>query len=295
MHFHPASEAPARQLAAHLDVPCHPIHIHTFPDGESRVRIHPVTGTALLFVSLDRPNEKLIQTLFAAGALKENGADRIVLVAPYLCYMRQDTAFEAGDAVSQRLMAGILSGFFDRIVTVDPHLHRIHSLREIFPDCETDALGAAPLIADLLAAEPASGPRILVGPDSESEQWVRAIADRAGLPFTVATKQRFNDRDVAVSLPETPPLHNVHAILIDDILSSGGTLSRCANAVLKAGARKVEVIVVHDLGDSAVRDKLQKDGIARLRSTDSVPAPSNALPLAPLLADALINEKTGPR
>ncbi|WP_417450973.1 ribose-phosphate pyrophosphokinase-like domain-containing protein, partial [Kordiimonas sp.] len=100
VHAFPGFEDDARVLASALDAPCWPLEIHTFPDGESRIRVVPGTGTAIVFASLDHPDSKLVPLFLAAAALRDNGATRVILICPYLCYMRQDTAFRPGEAVS---------------------------------------------------------------------------------------------------------------------------------------------------------------------------------------------------
>ena len=98
----------AMRLAARLAVPAHEIALHRFPDGELRVTVGPATPTTIVYASLDQPNEKLIALLFAAEALRREGAKRLVLVAPYLCYMRQDAAFRPGEAISQRVIGRLI-------------------------------------------------------------------------------------------------------------------------------------------------------------------------------------------
>ena len=88
--------------------------------------------------------------MFAAEALRRNGAERLVLVAPYMCYMRQDTAFLDGEAISQKVIGRLLAGTVDRIITVDAHLHRTTDIRDVFPGIEADNLSAIPAIAESL-------------------------------------------------------------------------------------------------------------------------------------------------
>src|SRR6478735_7537322 len=108
----PSGADAAKRLAARLGLVCGEIDVHHFPDGELRVTVAPTTDTTILHASLDRPNDKLIALLFAAEALRRGGAKRLVLVAPYLCYMRQDTAFHEGEAISQKVIGPLLAGVF---------------------------------------------------------------------------------------------------------------------------------------------------------------------------------------
>ncbi len=120
----PGDMPAARKLETETGFPLSEIVIHHFPDGESPVRVPPPAETAIIYCTLDHPNEKLIELGLAASALKNLGARRLVLVAPYLGYMRQDKAFHEGEAVAQRFVGALLAQWFDRIVTVEPHLHR---------------------------------------------------------------------------------------------------------------------------------------------------------------------------
>ncbi|NEV78905.1 ribose-phosphate pyrophosphokinase-like domain-containing protein, partial [Rhodopseudomonas sp. BR0C11] len=114
----------AIRLAARLGVPPHPITQHRFPDGEIAVNVGPAAATTILYLPLDQPNDKLVTILFAAEALRREGCHRLVLLAPYLCYMRQDVAFHPGDAISQKAMGRLLAGLGDRVITVHPPPHR---------------------------------------------------------------------------------------------------------------------------------------------------------------------------
>ena len=80
-------------------------------------------------------------------------AKRIVLLSPYLCYMRQDTAFQQGEAISQKAIGRLLAGIVDRVITVDAHLHRTPEIAAVFPGIEADNLSAMPAIAELCCAE----------------------------------------------------------------------------------------------------------------------------------------------
>lgn len=281
------SEAAARRLAEQLGLPCHMVSVHRFPDGESLVRVVPDVAEGILYRSLDDPNDKLIELLLAASALRDGGCRRITLVAPYMAYMRQDRAFRPGEAVSQRVIGRLIAGVVDRVVTVNPHLHRTSDIEAVFPDIEAIAIDAAPAFAEMLAGENLGSDAVVLGPDTESRPWVEALAGRLGLAAITAEKRRAGDASVAVQLGGEVSLAGRHVVLLDDIVSTGTTLAECARAARAAGAAHVEALVVHALHDAATAARLAAAGIERLRSSDSVPHPSNSLRLAPLLARAL--------
>ena len=286
----PTSARDAVRLVERLGVPCHEIAIHRFPDGEIRVTAGRAAPTTILYASLDRPNEKLIALLFAAEALRRGGTKRIVLLAPYLCYMRQDAAFHEGEAISQRVIGPLLASHFDRIITVDAHLHRTPDLKTVFPGIVSDNLSAMPAIADALRRTGLDPATIVVGPDAESLPWVNDLAGRLGLAYTVAQKVRRGDRAVAIEFPEPARQAGRPALLVDDIVASGGTLIACARALAAAGATTVDAVVTHALfPDDLCRD-MAEAGIRSFRSTHSVPHATNAIVLDDLFVDALKGE-----
>lgn len=293
LHAFEDSAPLARRLAEQLDIGWRSIEVHRFPDEESLVRVRSEGAPeAIVLRALDRPNPKLPELLFAADALRRRGVGRIVLVAPYLGYMRQDRVFQEGEAVSQQVVARLLDDAFDAIVTVEAHLHRIHALAEIF-DSPARSLSAAPAIARW--CREAGREALLVGPDAESEPWVRALADATGLPWIVGEKTRLGDRDVAIELPDRLPGGDRGtgpelALLVDDIASSGATLAAAAAALRARGIERIEAVVVHALFAPGAEDVLRHAGLARIVSTDTLSHPSNEIGVAGSIAAHLLDE-----
>lgn len=281
----PDPEQHGRALSEELDSHHATIDVHHFPDGESRLRLpENVPEHVVLCRSLHQPNQKLVELLLAADAAREMGARQITLVAPYLCYMRQDAAFRPGEVVSQRLMGRFLARLADTLITVDPHLHRVSALSEVIPNEHAVALSAAPAMGEFLARHPSEP--LLVGPDHESQQWVSTAAEVAGLEYVVAAKTRHGDRTVDISLPEAE-YKNRHVVLVDDLASTGRTLAVASTALHDAGAERVDVLVSHPLFFDDAMDTLAQAGVKEVWSSDSVAHPTNAFALAPFLADAI--------
>lgn len=285
----------ATALAQSLGVPLALIERHHFPDGELKLRLPAALPPCVVLLrSLHQPNQKLVELLIAAPAARELGARRLLLVCPYLAYMRQDTAFLPGEAVSQRHIAGMLASLFDSVVTVDPHLHRIASLQEVMPGCQAVVLSAAALVGAWVAQQ-VSDP-LLLGPDEESAQWVR-VAAQACAPAADhgwCLKQRNGDREVEVTLPPTLNFSGRAVVLIDDLASTGRTLACAARLALAAGAVSVDVAVTHALFVGDALAELQATRIGRIWSTDCVPHASNSISVVPLLAQALRPVKPAP-
>lgn len=177
----PGNDAFARQLAAAGKWELGTLETRRFPDGESYVRIAADVAdkSVVLVQTLAQPDPGFLSLVFAADAARDLGAREVTLVAPYLAYMRQDRRFHPGEAITSRSFARLVSSSFDRLVTVDPHLHRYPALSALYT-VPADTLHAAPLLADWIAAEVESP--LVIGPDEESEQWVAAIAQRIGAP-----------------------------------------------------------------------------------------------------------------
>ena len=268
-------------------------HLETrrFPDGESYVRLlTDVRGKCVdLVCSLANADAGFLSLVFAADAARDLGAREVTLVAPYLAYMRQDRRFRPGEAVSSKSFARLVSATFDRLVTVDPHLHRYPALSALYtiPDI---TLHAAPALADWIAAN-VEAP-LLIGPDEESEQWVSAIAARVGAPFTVLRKARHGDRSVDVEVPDLDAWRGRQPVLADDIASSGRTLIEAARKLALQGFAKPVCTVIHGVFAEDSYERLA-DLSSRIVSTDAVPHPTNAIGLAPLVAEALTKAHAG--
>lgn len=262
------------------------LDLHRFPDGESLVRLDAdVTDrTVVLSCSLARPDEKTLPLLFAADAARDLGAAKVLLAAPYLAYLRQDRRFHAGEAVTSRTYAALLSTAFDGLVTADPHLHRYHALDEIYR-IPTRVVHTAPLIARWVEAQVESP--LLIGPDSESEQWVAEVAAAAGAPWTVLQKIRRGDRDVEVSLPDVSAWHDRQPVLIDDIVSSAHTMIQAVASLRRVGLPAPLCIGVHALFAPGAYEELLASQPARVLSCDTVPHASNAISVAVPVARAL--------
>ncbi len=281
----PGSSGLATALARSLRCECIELALHQFPDGETLVRLDaPVKGRSVVFAgSLDQPDARTLALLFAADTARELGALKVGLVAPYLAYMRQDKRFQPGEAVTSRSYARLLSNALDFLVTVDPHLHRWRSLDDIYT-IPTAVVPAAPLIARWLARNVAQP--LLIGPDSESAQWVAQVARLADAPWAVMAKTRRGDRDVTVKLARTEPWPGRVPVLLDDIVSTGQTLVAATAALTKIGLPAPVCIAVHALFDTLAMARLKAAGVRRIVSCDSIAHSSNAIRLHTPLAQA---------
>jgi ribose-phosphate pyrophosphokinase len=279
------SEKLASGLAAVLAGEVAEIETRRFPDDEIYLRLgtDPAGRSVIVAGHLDRPDTKLLRALFTAGVARDLGAARVGLVVPYLPYMRQDRRFEEGEAVTSVHFAELLSSTFDWLATIDPHLHRYRSLDDVYR-IPAVALHAAPLLSDWIGRQVPHP--LLIGPDSESEQWVSEVARRAGAPHVVLAKDRFGDRDVRIAVPDLTAWAGRTPVLVDDIVSSARTLIEAARGIVAAGFPKPVCVAVHALfAEDSYRalSQVAQRGV----STNTVIHETNVIEIAPLFAGAL--------
>lgn len=247
-----------------------------FPDGESHVRVvSDVKGEEVVILcSLNQPDAKTLPLVFLVRTLKELGAAKVTLVAPYLGYMRQDTRFQEGDAVTAPIFAALLSPHIDALVTVDPHLHRIARLEDIY-ECPCTVLSAAPLMAEWIGAHVARP--LIIGPDMESEQWVADVARTVDAPYVILHKTRKGDREVEIILPDMAAHKDRMPVLVDDIISTAGTMIKTVTLLRGQGFPQVACLATHALfaGDAYVQ--LQAAGAGPIVTANTVVHPSNGM------------------
>jgi ribose-phosphate pyrophosphokinase len=285
VHAFADERGPARRLADALAAKLQIIDLHVFPDAESLPRVAPCAATAVLYRSLDRPDRKIMPLLLAADAMRRNGARRVILVAPYLCYMRQDMVFRPGEPLSRDVLGRLLGERFDGIVTVEPHLHRTRHIETAFAGATVLTASATPPLAKALS--PADPRMIVVGPDEESGPWAAALARALSAGHVVLAKRRSGDRSVEIEMAGRDAIAGRPVTLVDDICSSGATLEAAVKALAALHAHPIDIAVVHALYGAATRRRLKEAGARRIVSTDSCRQPFRQVPLAPVLAEAL--------
>lgn len=249
---------------------------HQFPDEETIIKIDTnVAERKLIFItSLDRPNTKLLPLLFAAKTARELGASKIVLVAPYLAYMRQDKQFQSGQGITSKYFAEIISHYFDGLITIDPHLHRWHELSDIY-SIPTKVLHETDNIAYWIQ-EHIQNP-VLVGPDAESVQWVEAIAKKSQSPFLILEKIRKGDKTVEISIPNIERYQNSTPVLIDDIISTGMTMLGTIDHLASLKMKLPVCIGVHAVFAGNAYQELLASGIERIVTCNTIKHPSNGI------------------
>jgi ribose-phosphate pyrophosphokinase len=235
--------------------------------------------------TLRDPDSLALPLVFISDTLRELGASQVGLVAPYLAYMRQDCRFHEGEAVTSTSFAKLISAKFDWLLTVDPHLHRYHSLAELY-SIPAQVVHAAPLLAQWTRAH-VTNP-VIVGPDEESEQWAREVAEAVPCPYFVLRKARLGDRNVIVS-----PVADLNRwagrtpVLVDDIVSSAVTMSETVRQWTVAGLEAPVCLGVHAVFAPGAVEMLRAAGARHVVTTNTISHDTNRIDVAPTLVSAL--------
>src|SRR5262245_3813194 len=240
-----------------------------------------MAGDAVIVGNLTGDN--FLRVAFIAGTARDLGAARVGLVAPYLAYMRQDARFKPGEGVTAAYFARLVSSTVDWLVTVDPHLHRFHSLDGVY-SIPTTIARSAPAIARWIASE-VEHP-VLVGPDAESAQWVSAVAAQCDAPYLILERTRRGARDVSITAPDRS--WNGHTpVVIDDIVSTGRTMMEATRQLRAAGSAPPMCIAIHAVFADAVHDELLAAGARGIVTCDTIAHASNRICVMDPLADAI--------
>lgn len=281
----------AKSLAQRLKVVYSPLTISSFPDGDIYLKFNKeVKGQKVVIVQSFQPGSdaSLMKIVFAAETAKDLGAKKVILVAPYLAYMRQDKRFNPGECISSRVMAKLLNHAVDKLITLDPHIHRYKSLKDIFT-IPTKKLTANRLIADYINKY--FGNEVIIGPDWESYQWAEHIAKCIHAEVTVLKKTRLSSRKVKVKIINNISIKGKNVVIVDDIISTGHTIAEAAKQAKKMGAKSITAIGVHGLLVEGAMDKLKKSGVNKVVTTNCIEHPTNKIDITPLLFEELKKEK----
>lgn len=283
----PGNAKLAQALSSKLCIEIGQAEIRAFPDDETYIRINSQINnkTVILVCTLDHPNPKLLPLMFTARTMKELGARKVFLIAPYLAYMRQDKRFQPGEAITSILFAELLSSWIDCLITIDPHLHRIQTLSEIYTIPFPLTLHATKNISEWIHTHIKNA--VLIGPDEESKQWVSEIANFNNLSFVIAQKQRLGDKKVIVSMPKINDINHT-PVLVDDIISTGVSMLAALKQLKSQGFHNSICIGVHALFDADAEHQLRLAGAEQIITCNTIPHPSNEIDISDIIAKGIL-------
>lgn len=307
MLFSPeASAAFAGEVAAALQIPLAPLEARVFEDGEHKTR--PLAsvrgGDVYVLQSLwsdagDSVNDRLVRLLFFVGALRDAGAARLTVVAPYLGYARKDRRTKPRDPVTTRYVAQLFEAVgTDCVVTLD--VHNRAAFENAFR-CRTEHLEAAPRFVAELAPQLADLPVTVVSPDAggikRAEAFRQRLESALGRPVGSAFAEKYRASGVVSGEGFVGPVDGRAAIIVDDLIAGGSTVARAARACRQRGAMRVIAVASHGVFAPTAPDMLAGADVDRVIVTDSLPPRSlpaggfaaklQRLTVAPLVAEAI--------
>jgi len=295
-----------RTVAAALAAPLAALEEREFEDGEHKARpLDDVAGADVFVVQSlhggpqDSANDKLVRLLFFVGALKDAGAARVTAVSPYLCYARKDRRTKPNDPVTTRYIAAMFESVgVDSVVTLE--VHNPAAFENAFR-CRTVALTATPLFVDYVKANLAGEKLAVISPDAggmkRAEQLREALETVLGRGIGKALAEKYRSAGVVSGDLFVGDVAGATTLIVDDLISTGGTLLRTARSARAAGAKRVIALLTHGLFMPGAAEAIADSALDRIVVTDSVPPfrldrpgqnkKLTILPSAPLVAEAI--------
>ncbi len=260
--------------------------VNKFPDDEILIRFKPdLRGRAVALVQsfYEHISDCIVEGIFAAKTAKELGAKKVVLVAPYFPYLRQDKRFHKGESSSLGIIAGLTDKYFDAVYIMDPHLHRKNKLSDIFK-IKAKKLTANALIAGYIKKH-IKNP-VIIGPDEESYKWARNVAEMLGVESRILRKKRYSSYHVEIKLNKKIDLSKKNAVIVDDIVSTGHTILETAKILKRLGAKKIFCICVHGIFAGDALNNLKKARV-NITSTNTIPSKMARIDVGDVIGNSL--------
>ncbi len=268
----PSSPLLSKRIADALQAPIAKVTFKKFPDGEIYVRVESKDDSHLVVCSVNS-NDDLVALILTLDALK---GDCFVAV-PYMGYARQDKVFLEGEAVSIKAIAKLIESYANKVYTVNIHSAEARSYFKKLED-----LDAMPLIGKYYSDRDV----VMISPDKGSVGRVKVAAEVAGCEWDYLEKRRIDATTVEIS-PKEIEIEGKKVVIVDDIVSTGGTVVEATKNLKKAGAREVEVACVHAVLADFAAVKLFCSGVTNLIATDTVENVFSKISVARLISDNL--------
>ncbi len=282
----PASPKTAEHLAELIGAQLVKVEYKRFPDGESYIRLPAnVDGEEVIVVQTTYPEQdkRLVELLLMIEAAKDLGARKVTAVVPYLAYARQDRRFRDGEALSVKTVLKLIEAAgADKFVTVD--IHKEESLSWL--NIEGVNVTAVDLLGKHLGEKRLSNP-VVIAPDAGAKWRAEKAASILGGETVVLEKHRDRITGEIVTKEVEVDLRGKDVVIIDDLISTGGTIANAANIAKEKGAERVYVACTHALLIGAAMEKMVKAGVDEVIATDTVPSPVSVVGVAPAIAKVL--------
>lgn len=250
------------------------MEIKKFPDGEKYVRVLSRGEEATVVQSMYRPqDENVVEALLIGDALRERGFRRLRLIVPYLAYSRQDRVTKEGEAISVRAVMRALGVYYDELYVVD--LHNPETLR-FFPGKAVN-VSPARAIADYFRDKLGDG--IVLAPDKGALGRARAVAEKLGLEYSHFEKRRMSPTEVEMR-PVEIEVEGKNVLIVDDIISTGGTMVKAASILKEMGAGRIFVGVTHGVFSEGAIERVSS-AVDELAVTNTIPTPVSRISIVP--------------
>ena len=281
------SDALATKVALELRLNATRLETRRFPDGEKYLRVlDDVKGEDVVVIQSIHhvPDELLVEYLLLVDTLKDLGAKKVISFIPYFAYARQDERFHPGEALSFKTVCKLLESVgTDEVYTIDTHQHRVLKSTDVF-SIASHNLTAMPLLADYISKSGVLKKPLVIGPDTEAERWAKIAAERLGTDYDVFEKKRLGDERVEVR-PRKASAKDRDVLIVDDIISTGGTIVEALRILFSQGAKRIDVACTHPILVSGALSKIYEAGAQTVVGTDTVPSPISYVSVAPLITE----------
>jgi len=252
-------------------------HVEKFPDGELYVRIDDEISGDVVLIQSTYPNEKILELFLLQDALKERGAERIITVVPYFGYSRQDKTFKEGEAISARAMARHIELYSDAFIGVDLHADSIRKWFEI-PALH---LHATEPIAKYLKEK---GAEVVISPDKGGYERAKLVAEKIDVEFDYLEKTRLSGNMVVIK-PKNLDVSGKKVAIVDDIISTGGTIAKAAEELRDQGASKIYAVCTHGLFIGHAIENMKK--VDDFAATDTIESEYSKITVAEVIVEGI--------
>lgn len=271
----------AQNLANKIQQPLLQATYKRFPDDEFYVRVlDDIAGEDVLIVQTAYPDPKIVELLLMQDAVHDAGAKKITVVLPYFGYSRQDKKFEEGEAISSRAVAQHISMHADVVITVDPH--KEHILK--FFSVPAYSCSAVSTIAQYLKEKNID---FILAPDKGAKDRAKEAATLINCEYDYLEKTRIDGTTVKIA-PKKLDVRGKHVAIIDDIISTGGTMANSIKELKKQGAKTVSVACTHGLFVGGAKEKLLSSDCDEIISTDTIETEFSKVSAADCIAELLL-------
>ncbi len=283
------SEDLAKKVSDEVDCSFVPIEKERFPDGEIYVRITEEIEdeeVAIIQSTCYPPNQNYMELFLLLDAVKDLGAKKAIAVIPYFAYARQDERFKSGEAISLKTVAKLIeSAGADEVYMLDLHAHRIESTPEIF-NVPTYNLTAAGLLAEYVAENFDLKNPVALGPDAEAEQWAKKAGETINADWDYMVKERLGSKEVEIT-PRELDVEGRDVMIVDDIISTGGTMMEAIEILKEHGARDVYACCTHPVLSDNALENIKESGAVEVIGTDTIGSEVSKVSVAPVIAEAI--------